>query len=214
VTLILALTMAVEVVAAACAAVTIAVMGRVAAGEQVAASALAGIDQRAVPLAVAQTVMWIAAVIAFCLMVGRASRNAHAFGQMALEFTPGWAVGIFFVPVVALWRPYQAVKEIWIASEPRLDIPPVLRGGAVSALLPAWWATFLIHELGGRLAARASRNRHAAADFVVAGYSDVVSAVLTIVASVVAIVLVRALARRQDACQAAVEARRRGPAVA
>jgi len=90
-------------------------------------------------------------VVLFCVWVHRANRNAHALGARGMEFTPGWAVGWFFVPVANLFKPYQAVREIHQASDPDLDRSDE---GATLAWrwserpapvqLKLWWGTWLV----------------------------------------------------------------------
>ena len=41
------------------------------------------------------------------------SQNSHLISADTMEDTPGWAVGWYFVPIANLWKPYQAMKEIW-----------------------------------------------------------------------------------------------------
>ena len=72
-----------------------------------------------------------------------ANANAHALGAEGMQFTPGWAVGWYFVPIASLWKPYQAMKEIWQASAAGTD----WRGVRVPRLLPWWWACWLISTL-------------------------------------------------------------------
>lgn len=79
----------------------------------------------------------IAAGVLYSFWIYRAYKNLRALGHAHTDFTPGWAVGWFFVPVVNLWKPYQVVKEIWEKSS-----PPAIVGG--SALILFWWICFLI----------------------------------------------------------------------
>ena len=39
-----------------------------------------------------------------------ACRNAGYLGASRFNPKPGWAVGWYFVPILCLWRPYQALK--------------------------------------------------------------------------------------------------------
>jgi hypothetical protein len=206
VTVILGLNILLEIGGAANSAVTISVMNRVAAGEQVARESLVGIDERAAAIGVLQLLIILGSVISFCMLMARANRNAASYGQMQMEFTPGWAVGYFFIPVVSLWMPYRAMREIWRASEPTPDERLDVRFAEVPVLLPAWWAAYVLHGIAGQVSFQFTRNPHAASDFINAGYVNIVEAALTIVAAALAIALVRALARRQDACQKAAEA--------
>ncbi len=60
---------------------------------------------------------FIATSVPFLMWIHRANRNARALGAQDMRFTPGWSVGWFFVPLLSLWKPYQAMKEIWRASQ-------------------------------------------------------------------------------------------------
>ena len=79
----------------------------------------------------------------------RANANARGLGAAGLRFTPGWAVGWYFVPVANLVKPYDAMREIWRASaHPRgwsqLAEPLSLR----------WWWIFLLLAIGLGIIAR------------------------------------------------------------
>lgn len=69
-----------------------------------------------------------------------ANRNARQLGAGDMRFTPGWAVGWYFVPIAWFWKPYQAMKEIWQASAS----PFGWRGQQVSPLLHWWWFLWLV----------------------------------------------------------------------
>ena len=59
--------------------------------------------------------------IAWCVWQHRAHANLWAFARSGLRFTPGWAVGWWFVPIASLWKPFEAVRELWKASDPGSD---------------------------------------------------------------------------------------------
>ncbi len=77
----------------------------------------------------------------------RANCNARALGASGMAFSPRAAVGWYFVPVANLWKPYQAMKEIWQASVS----PFGWRRQPVSWLVPCWW--LLLGLLGSWTAA-------------------------------------------------------------
>ena len=62
-------------------------------------------------------VLHMLTVVIFCIWIVRANKNVRALGANGLRFTPGWAVGFFFIPIVSLWKPYQAMKDLWRASQ-------------------------------------------------------------------------------------------------
>jgi Domain of unknown function (DUF4328) len=146
-----------------------------------------------------------------------------------MAFSPGWAVGFYFIPVVALWKPFLAMKEIWSASEAPGDrarnSPRVLK---IPWLLASWWAAFNVY-VAGRISvivlhrevlsafemAGTAVDRDRAGVVVIqfvlrpgearlvirAAYVELFSAAATFVAVALAITLVRSLARRQAHCQ-------------
>lgn len=74
------------------------------------------------------------------MWIYRANHNARQLGASDMEFTPGWAVGWYFVPIAWFWKPYQAMSEIWKASARPLN----WREQSGSSLLGWWWALWLI----------------------------------------------------------------------
>ena len=64
-------------------------------------------------------VIFVVTVIAFLIWLHRSSTNLTAFGYWKSQgYSPAWAVGSFFLPIVNLFVPYQATKEIWQKSKP------------------------------------------------------------------------------------------------
>src|SRR6185503_6280418 len=54
-------------------------------------------------------ILFLITVIVFGRWIYRAHQNLPELGVRHLNFTPGWAVGCLFVPIVNLWAPYQAM---------------------------------------------------------------------------------------------------------
>lgn len=76
----------------------------------------------------------IVAVVVACMWQYRAASAARALGQPSTH-SPGWGVGSWFVPIVQLWMPYQAVRDC---------LPP---GDPTRALIRNWW----LLVLGGQI---------------------------------------------------------------
>jgi hypothetical protein len=174
----------------------IGLMQRVIAKEAFSMEDLQAGDHLRLGLTVLSVALHLACTVCYCLFMPRANRNARSFGARGLEFTPRWAAGFFFVPVASLWKPYQAMKEIWQASDPAPG--GAWQGAAVSALLPAWWATYILHGIGTQVSYRLVKAVTHPADFIIAMWGTIVSSALAIVAAVLALAVVRALAQRQD----------------
>ena len=59
--------------------------------------------------------------VLWCIWQHRAHSNLRAFSRIGLAYTPGWAVGWWFIPFASLWKPLGAMSELWKASEPTDD---------------------------------------------------------------------------------------------
>jgi hypothetical protein len=84
----------------------------------------------------------LVAIIFQLIWVYRASRNARSLGAEGMQYSPGWSVGWFFVPVAGFFMPYFVFKELWKASSPSRT--KEWRDAAVLPVLGVWWAVSLI----------------------------------------------------------------------
>jgi len=200
---VMALFVLAEVLVAANAIVGIGVMQPVVAGETLSNVQLAAINHRTSLLNVLLRVLWVPAIVAYCLFMPRANRNARAFGSR-MSNTPGWAAGWFFVPIVYLWKPYYAMKEIWQGSEPDPTVHPF--DAPVSSLLPLWWWMYLAFLFSRQLFSAANREELEPSAYLAMSWLRLVICVITIVAAFLAAAVVRRLALRQE------ERQRRHPA--
>lgn len=77
--------------------------------------------------------------IASVTLIGRwiyiANSNARQLGAQGMEFTPGWSVGWYFIPIANIWKPFLAMREIWKASHR----PAAWQSAPGSPLLGWWW---------------------------------------------------------------------------
>jgi hypothetical protein len=100
----------------------------------------------AMVLSVPTILITLAALVALLMWTHRAYRNLPALDAQQLRYSPGWAVGYFFIPILHLFRPYQVMREIWRESDPaRLPTSgesPGIRA-ASSALVGWWWAMWI-----------------------------------------------------------------------
>ena len=122
-----------------------AVLALAAAGAAIAeisvidgAGDLEGADNRRIVVVALQGMVGLGAVIAWLMWQHRTQSNVRDLGIEGLRFTPGWAVGWWFIPIANLWQPSRTVSELWRASThgeewTRVQAPKV----------GWWWVSFL-----------------------------------------------------------------------
>jgi len=152
-------------------------------------------DRRQQLIAVVYLVVALAVIVLFCCWIYRANCNARALGAVGMSFTPGWSVGWFFIPIASLWKPFQAMREIWKAS-----IDPIRwQSLPTDPLLGWWWAGFIVSNALGQIAFRMSEGAKSAESLKSATTADIVSDAADMVATVLALMLVERLYRIQRA---------------
>jgi uncharacterized membrane protein len=83
----------------------------------------------------------VLAIIFFCIWIHNAHANLKRLGSEGMAYTPGWAAGSWFIPIVNLFRPFHVLQEIWKASAPRIPEDPVeWQRERPSGLVGLFWA--------------------------------------------------------------------------
>jgi hypothetical protein len=122
-----------------------------------------------------------------------AACNVRALGARGLQITPGWAVGWYAVPVASLFRPFQAMAEIYRGS-----VAPV--GWAqvkTPLLLRLWWAAWLLAGIGGYALALAARSMSEIPDLILLTELQLADAVVDITAAALFMTVVWTVFRAQ-----------------
>ena len=138
----------------------------------------------------------VACVVLFCVWAHRANRNARALGAEGMEFTPGWTVGWFFVPIANLFKPYQAIREVFQASEPAAN-GYEWAGATVPGFLKAWWGLWILANVIGNLQFRFIFSEDPAM-LAVSAWIGAVAAAVDVIATVLVIKVIRAIGERQE----------------
>lgn len=172
------------------------------AGAEISDERAAANDLREGAIGLLLIILNVAVVVSFCFWIHRAYRNLRALGNppQSLDYSPGWAVGWFFVPLANIVMPYRVAREIWEKSDPsvrtRDDLLYAVGGSA--PLLLAWWVLWLVSNFAGRLVARFYGDAETPEAIIWASKADIVSTGLWIVAALLAALVVRAIDRRQE----------------
>ncbi|MEM7143753.1 MAG: DUF4328 domain-containing protein [Verrucomicrobiota bacterium] len=133
--------------------------------------------------------VYLMCVIFWCVWTNRCAKNVRALGAnpRLLEYTPGWAVGWYFIPIAFWWKPFQAHREIWRATES----PESPGTGEVPGAVGVWWFFWVVANLVGNVS-----NRTTDPDVLIP--MTIVDLVLTTAAAVYAVIVCRRLTALQD----------------
>lgn len=144
--------------------------------------------------------LYAVTAVLFLMWLFRVYKNLPPLRAANLEFTPGWAIGWWFIPFANLVKPFQVVREAWRESDPDFD-PNVnfLSSGTGSApsLFGFWWAFWIISNITSNIAARLmdDSGTKASEGFIAAW---IIASVSSMIAALLAILVVRSITQRQD----------------
>ena len=168
------------------------------AGVDVSADEVDASDVRTGIAYLGQSLTYIVTVIVFLTWFSRAYRNLPRLGLFALRYTPGWAIGSWFVPFLNLFRPKQIANDLWRGSEPAPGPKTLAQHPTVPALVHWWWAVWILSSLVGNADARVYLQAETVPEQISASSLGIVGDVVYIASGIVTILFVRAMTRRQE----------------
>ncbi len=142
----------------------------------------------------------VGTIVFFLIWLHTAVENLQRLGTRKPEYSPGWAVGGFFIPIANLFIPYKAVKETWVLSDPRLETPgeEMWQQRGASSIVGWWWAFWILSTVVERISSRISNDVDSLNGVYTAAKVEIVTDALVIIAAVLAIMVISGLDRRQQ----------------
>jgi hypothetical protein len=139
-------------------------------------------------------VAYLSTILVWLIWQHRGQSNLHALAIPRLTFSPGWAVGWWLIPVANLWKPFQTVRELWKAS----DGDERWRGSPTWSVIGWWWACWVVFNILYNTTIRLYGSASATVDsYIIGDRISIVGDLVSVVAAVLAISIVRSVTDRQ-----------------
>jgi hypothetical protein len=140
-----------------------------------------------------QAVVYVATAIAFLAWLSRIVENIPALGAGVPLKSPRASIGWWFVPLANLVQPYRIVRDAYDRLAPVRPAP----GGAI---VVTWWLLWVIGNWASNLALRVLLQENPTiADLRGQFLAYAASDLLTVLAAVLAVIVVRRIQRWADA---------------
>jgi hypothetical protein len=138
-------------------------------------------------------VITLAIFIVFIVFLYRASKNTELWNIMSRTWTPGWAIGGWFIPLANFVIPALVVSDIWKRT-PEAPTSGAADSETSTGIVWVWWVLFVIGIIGSRLdidpdTFSAARTQ----DWI-----NIVTSIALAASAVPLIIIVRTIARRQQ----------------
>ena len=144
------------------------------------------------------TPVYILTVVLFLMWVYRSYRNLSPLKARNLEFSPGWAVGWWFVPLANFVKPFQIIRELWNESDPDFDEDLGYMPSSLDTpeTVGFWWAAFLISGFAFRISDRMVENDGSVNKYFPVAF--LVASIINAAAAILAILIVKTITERQE----------------
>lgn len=172
-------------------------MDRFIAGEEVTDAEATSNDDRQAMFGLIQLGLGVAAAVVFIRWLYAAYLYVGTVAPAEQRYSPGWAIGSWFVPIMNLFRPKQMVNDVWRAGgRDGQDAQP-------GWLLVAWWTFWLVGNFAVNAAARSYNDADTAEELKTGTILFMISDAMSVIGAVLAIIVVRQATDRLDAKAAA-----------
>jgi Domain of unknown function (DUF4328) len=173
----------------------IQVVEKIRSGEVLGPSEAESADTLVASVASIEAWFLIATFVVWIVWQFRAQRAARELSLVSrFRFTPGWAIGWWFVPIANLWMPFQTVRELWKASDGRPDWPDM----RTWSIIGWWWGAFLGSAVTLRIASALTEEVVTADGVIRQDTWFMIALVIEVAYSVLAMAIVGAVRGRQD----------------
>jgi hypothetical protein len=147
----------------------------------------------------------------------QAYKNLRRLGVTNLRYGNGWAIGGWFVPILAMWRPKQIANDVWRGSEPGSEVSSGWKAVPVPSFLHWWWGLFLAQGILLYFGQQTTRNGYhslRSLGGLTDGFShiktgttaDIIGGLLALAGIMLAIHVVNRITAREEQLRAAVPA--------
>lgn len=142
-------------------------------------------------------ITFVASALLILQWIYRANYNARQLGAKNMHYTPAWSIGYYFIPIFNLWKPYQAMKEIWLASKNAVTG----HSSKNSSILPLWWTLWLASNLLGQSIFRLSASAEKLPELINLNLISQASNVIDILLAIVTYSMINTIYRMQSCHQ-------------
>lgn len=138
-------------------------------------------------------------ILLFLMRIHRAHRNLRPLGAKGLPYSPGWAVGAWFIPFANLFIPFRITKELWTKSDPEAAEFGLLNSDStVSSFFGVWWGFWVASNIVTNAATRLSFRADTIAQELGATWLNLLAGVLSILATIFARRVISAIDAQQN----------------
>lgn len=154
-------------------------------------------DMRQQLMGVIGTILLVITTVFFLTWVRRAGKRTRQLGAEGLKISDGWAIGWYFVPIMNLWKPYQAMVEIYRSSIDPVNWASLKRDDQ----LPLWWGLWIASNVLGQVILRTAFSEELD-QIILSSYATLGSDLLNVALCLTFLPILKTIFESQNATEA------------
>lgn len=161
--------------------------------EEMAIQASEASEDRQGIIALIYLPIYISSFILFFVYVYRLNHNSRYLGANDLKQSPAWAVIWAFIPIMNIWKFYQALKEIWQSSIDPLNWRQV----KIPSFLLVWWIMYLVSNSVGMRTLKYSFREETVENLIMTTKWSIAAEIIELLMLLMSIMLIRKITKAQ-----------------
>ncbi|MBX9805182.1 MAG: DUF4328 domain-containing protein [Alphaproteobacteria bacterium] len=161
--------------------------------EEIATQASEASDDRQGIIALFYLPIYFLSLVLFFVYVYRSNHNSRYLGAKDLRQSPAWAVIWAFIPIMNIWKFYQAIKEIWQSSIDPLNWRQV----EIPSLLPVWWIVYLVSNSIAMRSFLYSLRQETVENLIISTKLSIATEIIELPLLLMSIILIRKITKAQ-----------------
>lgn len=127
------------------------------------------------------------------MWIYRVNKNSKSLGALNMRFSPAWSIVWYFIPIFNLWKPYQAMKELYQTSVN----PTSWESVKVTRYLSLWWTFWILSFFVGNNSTRGYNEAQTAHEFLGASFLWILSSLTELLSGVFLLIILNIIYKNQ-----------------
>jgi hypothetical protein len=164
--------------------------------EEVTDQILNSNDTREQVIAILYLIVFIISAVTFIQWFRRAYYNLNI--RTNCNHSDGWASGSWFVPIIALYRPYQIMKEMWAKTTQLIKSKTSDYIENSTVIIGLWWTLWIISNYIGKYVMKRAFKAETIENFINSTIGDIVVSIIGIPLAILTVMIIKSYSLKEE----------------
>lgn len=153
-------------------------------------------DTREQIIAILYTIVFIISAVTFIQWFRRAYYNLNI--RTSCNNSEGWAAGSWFVPIIALFRPYQIMQEMWEKTSLLIKSKTSNYVEDSTMIIGLWWTLWIVSNYIGRYVLKNAFNAETIENYLNSTIGDMAVSIIGIPLAILTIMIIKSYSLKEE----------------